>query len=1011
MKKVLFFCLSVLLSQLPVLAQQKYTGTVVDAYGDPAPGAVVQVVGTTVNAVTGMDGSFSITAKAGQTLEVSLLGMETATVAVPASGHITVTLKESSEFIEETVIVGFGVTRKRDLAGAVSSVKAEDVKAGVISSTSDMLRGRAAGVFVHTNDNTPGGSTSIRIRGASSISSNNTPLYVIDGIMQDDDTGVTPDDVESIEILKDAASTAIYGNRGANGVIIITTKKGSKDQFLIDYAYNASAKILHNPFHLCDAGDMMNFAMQNWRNNGSQGNPPYTDEQLQFVGHGTDWLNDICRTGWTQTHNVTMSGGGERVSASANVNYLDNQGIMPNSEYKRFNTRLSVNFKPTKWLTGGASAFITKSNRTWLTMNTASSVENILTQLFLASPLLYIGEDGATYNWITGDRSRRLAWVEWIDASDNNAEIYNTTMSAFLEAQLCKDLTARAQYTFNHDDAVGQSYHNQQTFYGKAQMGQADYSHSFGNYQQVDALLTYHHNFAEQHDVKVIAGATYTNSAYQYADMEAHGFGTDQFRFYNMGAAANMDFMHTNRADKTNISYFGRLEYVLLDRYIFNASFRADGSSNFGINSKWGYFPSASAAWNLGDEAWMEWAKPALTGLKLRASWGKSGNDGIGQYKSLKTYANNKNYMGAMPTSNMMYVDNAGNNALKWETTTQTDLGFDANLFDGRIEVNFDWYKKITTDLLNPVAISYSTIGLESTTGNDGVISNRGIELFIKAHVLETSKFSWNTTFNFGYNKNRVEKLSYTSYYGARPQGAYNEENYVRLTEGEPMSAIFGYKYIGILQSGETYDCQPNSQPGDPMYEDISGPDGVPDGIITPDDRTTIGVGIAPYQLGWSNNFQIGNFDLAVFFDASIGNSLFNMSRMYLEDSNRTVESYGHRWTLKNPSTTIGRDNYTSGSTYMYGSYVNTNFVEDASFVRLSNLELGYNIPCKKLHIDNILKAARIFVGGQRLFTLTKYTGFDPETSSYGNGDAVQGLDFSSYPSYRTVNFGVKLTF
>ena len=235
--------------------------------------------------------------------------------------------------------------------------------------------------------------------------------------MQDDDTGVTPDDIESIEILKDAASTAIYGNRGANGVIIITTKKGSADHFTIDYAYNASAKILYNPFHLCDAGDIMNYSMKIWRDNGSQGNPPYTDEQLNFVGRGTDWLNDVARTGWTQTHNVTMGGGSDRINASANINYMDNQGIMPNTEYTRFNTRLTVNFKPTKWLTGGVSAFITKAEKTWLTMNTASSAENILTQLFLASPLMYIGEDGATYNWITGDRSRRLAFMEWIDAT------------------------------------------------------------------------------------------------------------------------------------------------------------------------------------------------------------------------------------------------------------------------------------------------------------------------------------------------------------------------------------------------------------------------------------------------------------------------------------------------------------------------------------------------------------------------------------------------------------------
>jgi len=1005
MKKVLFFCLSVLVA-LPVLAQQKYTGTVVDAFGDPAIGAVVQVVETNANAVTGEDGSFSITAVAGQKLTVTLLGMETATVSVPTSGHINVVLKESTEFLEETVVVGYGVTRKRDLAGAVSSVKAENIKAGVVSSSSDMLRGRAAGVFVHTNDNAPGGTTNIRIRGASSISSNNTPLYVIDGIMQDDDMGVTPDDIESIEVLKDAASTAIYGSRGANGVIIITTKKGTKDKFMIDYAYNASVKFLKNPFQLSGAEDMMKNEMRIWKEGGSIGNPPYTEEQQKFTGYGTDWLKEVCRDGWTQTHNVTMAGGGEKLNASANVNYLDNQGILPKTQYQRFNTRVNVDFKPTKWLEGGATAYITKSYRTWLSMNTSSSTENILTQLFIASPMLYQGEDKNTYNMITGERTQRLGWLDWIDAADNNENTFNTTISAFLQADVCKGLTLRAQYSYSHFDTVDQVYLNQDTFYGSSLKGQSTYEHYYGNYQQVDGLITYHNKFGNAHDLKLIAGTTFTSTSNEGAYMQAHEYGTDAFRFYNFGAAGVMDSMSSSRTDKTNLSFFGRAEYVILDRYIVNVSFRADGSSNFGTNNKWGYFPSASAAWNLGDESWMSWAKPVLSGLKIRASWGQTGNDSIGQYKSLKTYANGKNYMGAMPTANMLYVDNAGNSSLKWETTTQTDVGFDANFVDGRVELGFDWYNKITTDLLNPIAISYSTMGLENTTGNDGVIRNTGVEVFIKAHVIDRKNFSWNTTFNFGYNKNRVENLTYTTFYKARPQGAYSEENYVRLTMGEPMSAIYGYKYIGILQQGETYDCQPKSQPGDPMYEDVNG-----DGEITPEDRTTIGLGIAPSQFGWGNNFRWGDFDFSFFFDASLGNSLLNMTRFYLEDKNRTVEACTNRWTLQNPSKTIGRDNYTSGTTYQYGSYVNSNFVEDASFLRLSNLEVGYNLPCKKLKIDRVLKAARIYVGGQKLFTITKYSGFDPETSSYGKGDASQGLDFSSYPSYRTFNFGVKVTF
>lgn len=993
------------LAAITASAQQKYTGTVTDSYGDGLPGVVVQVLEANTNTVTGVDGSFAIAAKEGQTIQFTCLGLETVTIKAPKDAHINVTMKESAEFIEETVVVGYGVTKKRDLAGSVSSIKTDEVKAGIINNTAELLKGRAAGVYVHTNSNEPGGSINIRIRGTSSIDSNNEPLYVIDGVLSSADNNLAPEDIENIEILKDASSTAIYGARGANGVVIITTKRGKEGKVNVDYSYNASFKNLYHKWDLVNAQDLVNYNIEQWKAGGSIGNPPYTDEELATLGTstGTDWITSVARTGVTQTHNLSISGGNDRLRAAAMIGYLDNQGTLPNSQFNRFNARVNVDYNVTKWLKAGAGLYMVRSYKTYLPMNTASTTQNIMYQLFLASPLSKNDDSG--FNWL-GKKERRNSLYYWITHADNNAKSYAASANAFLEATFAKDFTFRAQADYNFTYSLDQCYYDRELYNGQVNNGEASVSNGLDNWIQADGILTYHHNFANKHDLKVIAGTSFTKSDSEYNGMGAHGFSLDAFRFYNLGAASSMDNMYSGRSAKTTLSFFGRAEYVILNRYIINASFRADGASNFGQNNKWGYFPAVSAAWQLADEPWMSWIKPVVSQFKIRASWGQTGNDGIGLYKSQKMYGFGKAYLGDEQVSSAMYLSNAGNSDLTWETTTQTDVGFDAIFAEGKLEFTFDWYKKITTNLLNNVAISYSNVGLSSTIGNNGVISNTGLEAFLKWHIFEKKNFSWDANFTFGYNKNKVEQLAQTTYYSARAQGGYNYEDIIRLSEGDPLGAIYGYVWEGVLQEGETYAPQPKSQPGDPKFKDLDG-----DGVITSNDREIIGVGTAPIQFGIGSNMRFWDFDFSFFLDGSAGGKLFNMSTIVLEDNNRLNRCLTERWSKKNPSNTIMRTNWTRTSGIQYGSWVNSNFVEDASFVRLSNIELGYNIPCKKLRIDNVLKAARVYVGGQKLFDLTKYSGFDPEVSSFGSDDAQQGLDYASYPSYRTFNVGVKVTF
>lgn len=1002
MKKLLSICCAVLFA-LPLLAQQQYKGVVTDSNGNPFPGAVIQVAETNASAVSGVDGSYSITAKEGQTLTFTCLGMESTTVTVPANGPINVSLTESTEYIDEVVVVGYGVTKKRDLAGSVSSIKAEDVRAGVVTNSADLLKGRAAGVYVHQNTNEPGGSVNIRVRGAASIGSSNEPLYVIDGVLSSYSNNLAPEDIESIEILKDAASTAIYGANGANGVVIITTKKGHSDRFSVNYAYNLAVKNMYNPFDLADAQDQVKFEMKQWEDGGKIGTAPYTQEQLDsYKGPGTDWFKEVGQTGLTQTHAVTMQGGTEKVLAAATINYLDNKGTLPGSSFNRLNSRVNVDFKPVNWLKAGLNANVVSSKQLSMPMNTNTADKNILYQLFVLSPLSKNDDSGV--NWM-GKSEKRVGIMDFINNNDNQTNSRQATVSAYAEATIAKKLSIRGQYSYNLANDQMQVYYNRGTVTGGGKNGVASSIAEFTHYQQTDGLLTYHDNFAGKHDLKVIAGTSFRTNLYEYMEMDASNFSTDAFRYYNMGAANVVDGIATAREDKTNLSFFGRIEYVLLDRYIFNASFRADGASNFGKNKKWGYFPGVSAAWQLGDEHWMNWAKPVLSSFKIRASWGQTGNDGIGNYLSLKTFTTGKAYVGLENIATALYLNNPGNTDLQWETTTQTDVGFDASLWKGKVELTFDWYKKSTTNLLNPVLISLANLGIGSTTGNNGQVSNQGVELFLKWHVIDRKIFNWDTNLAFSYNKSRIDSINQEQYINIRPQGDYEYKDYIKLAEGYPMSAIYGYRYEGILQKGETYSAQPSSAAGDPKFADLDG-----DGVITSNDREVLGVGVPPVTIGWGNNFRLGNFDMTIFFDGSFGGSLFNLSRVILEDHDRLRYSLD-KWTLNNPSTVRGRDNWQKTTSYQYGDYVNSNYVEDASFFRLSNLEIGYNIPVEKLKIQKVVKGARVFIGGQRLFTITKYSGFDPEVSSYGKSDIAQGLDFAAYPSYRTFNFGVNVTF
>ncbi|MBB4034424.1 TonB-linked SusC/RagA family outer membrane protein [Dysgonomonas hofstadii] len=1035
MKKILILLFSLVFLCSGLYAQQKtISGIVTDAKNEePLIGVSVVVKGTTIGVMTDVDGKYTIQASAGQTLTYSYIGMNAYEVNVTGTtpSVLNVKLQSDEVMMDDVVVVGYGVTKRRDLAGAISSLKPDDIEAGVISNMSQLLKGRAAGVQVRQNSLEPGGGVSIRVRGASSVSAENEPLYVVDGFQTDNMTHINPDDIESIEILKDASTTAIYGARGANGVILITTKKGKSGQFNVEYSYSGSVKMMYNPWDLLDAGETIALTRRLYEEDPTATSSKWTAEQAKYRGKGTDWVEETTRNATTNLHQLSVSGGSDKLTAFASANYMTEPGILLNTDYERFGGRTNINYKISNSIRAGANMSFAHSKKKFLDMGTVSSDKNIMYRIFNLEPW----KDKEGYD-VFGTKDRRPGVFEEMQGAQLFQKYNTMYASVFAEVDLLPSLTMRGQYTYGYDNLKTQKYYDRSTTTGQSYNGQAFVGHEETTKHQIEGVATWHQKFGEIHDVKAVGGASYIFQNGESDEVQAYGFASDVFSFKNMGAAEHIDWIGSGESSLRKASFFGRAEYVLNNKYIFNASFRTDGSSVFGANNRWGYFPAGSVAWHIGDESFMDFSKSVFSRIKLRTSYGLSGNDGIRFGLSQYQYSVRDVYIGGSNASKGMYPSNPYNPDLKWETTAQWNIGTDLTFLNGRIEASLDFYIKRTKDLLNPTPIHPSG-GFPNYTDtnsrryeytammvNDGKIDNRGFEIAIKSTNISTKDFNWSSSFNFSTNRSRVLELNNgeSRFQYIRPHGSYDEKEYIILQEGKPLSAIYGYVFDGIIQQGETYSAQPNSVAGDPKFKDING-----DGIIDDKDREVLGHGTPGMMLGLSNTFTYKGFDFSFFLDASLGGKMLNLTRIYLEDNNRLKDSE-QRWTQGGrvmtdesgnsytttgyASTTVPRKGYQRNSEIQYGSYINSRFVENSDYLKLRNIELGYTLPLKKWgKTSNYIKNMRVFVGAQNLFTITGYKGFDPDTSTNGSSAISQGLDLNSYPTYRTFNFGAKVTF
>ncbi|MEG1586342.1 MAG: TonB-dependent receptor, partial [Bacteroidales bacterium] len=979
----------------------RISGHIVDPTGEPIIGANVFIKGQQVGVSTGVSGEYTLQVPEQSTIVVSYLGFMPYEFVAVSEKPQKIILKPNTEELEEVVVVGYGTQLKRDLSGSITSIKPENIKMGLITNAAQILKGRAAGVHVKQNSSEPGGGISIRIRGTGSISSNNEPLYVIDGYPTELGNDINPGDIESMEVLKDAAATAIYGARGANGVILITTKHGREDKFSIDYSYNLTSKTLDNPFKLMNAKEYIRWQYDFATDR--QEIPPYTLAQIDACeGEGTDWMDETTRNALTQNHQFAITGGSKKLKMAISANYLTDDGILKNTSFDRFTGRLNLEYNFNEKVRFGSNMFFGRTQKNYQNYGLESAVSNVMYNILTASPLSK--PDGGT--WIgdpTGPKPRILTQLfdPKIEARTNNMYA-----SIFGEADILRNLSARVQYTYGNSFTKDAQYYPKSTTTGSAVDGQASIHNYSNENQQFDAVLRFHDEFVKKHTLNVIVGTSLYKNTNENSGILATGFTTDELLFNNLGAAKKKESINSAKIQKTAASFFGRLEYKLLNKYILNASMRMDGASNFGKGNKWGYFPSVSGAWQIGEEKFMSFARPCMSSFKLRGSYGLSGNDGIGYYMSKSRFGMVEVFLGGDANVIGSFPINAANPNLKWETTSQMNVGTDITFWNARLEINFDYYIKTTRDLLNPINIE-SANGFKTILGNDGKIENRGFEIFLKSVNFDKSNFKWITTFNMSQNKNKVLKLNSgeSRYYSIMPHGWYNNTEYTVLREGASLSSIYGYVFDGIIQKGETYASQPKSVAGDPKFRDING-----DNIINDKDRTIIGNGNPDMIFGMDNSFKIWDFDLSLFIDASYGNELLNVNKLILERG-RSKDAM-KRWTETNPSNEVPKNGYQKNDNLQYGSFVNTRFVEDASFIRLQNIEIGYTLPTKRMgQFGKVVRNMRVFANAQNLVTFTKYTGFTPEVSTNGQSAVTQGLDFNSYPAYKTFNFGVNISF
>mgnify|MGYP003575359920 FL=1 len=1024
----------------------RVTGKVTDENGQPLPGLSIRLKDNTASAITNNEGNYSITVPGSNAILVfSYLGFDTQEVALAGRTVVNVSMKEASTGLNQVLVVGYGTVKKSDLTGSVSSVKIEDLQKAPVFSFEDALGGRVAGVQVTSSEGGPGAENNIVIRGGNSITQSNSPLYIVDGFPLENPSSnsINNNDIESITVLKDASSTAIYGSRGANGVIVITTKQGKIGKPVVNFDGYYGIQNNIKQMDLLDPYEYVKLQIEMLGNPARQlytpGDPALgatavaDGRQLEYYRTQpyVNWQDQIYHTAPMQNYNLSLRGGKDQTNYSISGSIADQKGTIIGSGFKRYQGRfvfnqgineklkfnMNVNYARTENYGGSPSVYGGSFSNSLLyavwgyrpAISPNSSLENQLN-----SEIDPDGQVGYAYNPFLSLEN------EVIKASDNNL-----TGNAFLEYKILKDLTFKVSGGLTHSARINDSFFNSRTGRG-APTGLLGPNGSIGNVSLYNFLnentLTYRKVWRKWNQINLLGGftaqkATVRNNSLMSIRVQNEELGIndlDNGQPYSIGSSSSRSFLN---------SYFGRANYDYRSKIFLTATFRADGSSKFAPGNKWSYFPSGAVAWTISRENFMK-NLPVISNAKVRTSFGVTGNNRVSDfpYISPANFAIERSYAFANLYAFGAIPGGLGNEDLQWETTSTFDAGLDLGLFKNKLEITADFYRKVTSDLLLNADLP-SHMGFGRAFKNIGKVSNTGVELELTSRNITSRNFKWNSSFNIAFNRNKVlaltqgqDNLQTAVAFDTNSSGLYP---YIAIV-GQPVAQFFGYKWVGNYQYSDfdvlpdgTYALKANVptngnpsrtaiRPGDIKYEDMNG-----DLAMTAADRVIMGNPNPDFIGGFSNNLNYKNFDLNVFFQFSVGNDVLNANRMIFEGMNSNWQnafaSFANRWTPENQNNEINRAN--GGGIQAYSSRT----IEDGSFLRLKTVALGYTFPRKWLTAVKV-SSARVYFSAQNLAVWTKYRGSDPEVSTR-NSALTPGFDFAAYPRARTMTFGFNFSF
>lgn len=1015
--KLTYLSALLLLFTQALTAQISVSGRITGASdGEPLIGATIKIVGATGGAVTDLDGNYRLEVPSAEsTLEFSYTGMSSRTEVVGSRRSIDVILNENAALIDEVVVIGYGSQKRSNISGAVSTVTAAEIAELPVLRVEQALQGRTAGVQVTQNSGSPGSPLTVRIRGTGTIN-NSDPLYIVDGVPVDGLDFLNPNDIESLNVLKDAASAAIYGSRGANGVVLITTKGGKKNQEgKVGYDAYFGMQSAWKKTNLLNARE---YAILSNEAHIAAGQVPLPElANPEALGRGTDWLDAIFGEAPMSSHQLSFSGGSEKSTYTVSGNYFDQEGIVGGDKagFRRYTARVNGTQEVKKWLNIGTNLGLTNLSRRFLPENNEFTTP--LVRALNMDPVTPVRKSDGTYAYSRYADTDITNPINAIEQTNDRWKSNRIVGAVFGELTLAPGLRFRSSYsvdaTFATRDIFYPAYDlSSDPVLSDAPAGEKNLinsvvkQHNAWRTWQWENVLTWDHNFGESHHLTLTGGTTALENRYEYSGGANTNLPSndpkDAFISNTIDPIASQS-AYGGADESSLLSVFGRANYEFKQRYLFSAAMRADGSSRFGPNNRYGYFPSVSAGWIISEESF--WNSKALEFLKIRASWGQNGNDRIGNYGFTSVVLSGQNYTfgpGQIITNGSVPLTVA-NPDLRWETITQTDIGFDATFFNGRLAWTSDFYVKNTSGMLYAAPIPL-TVGANPPVRNIASVKNQGWETDLQ-YRNRSGAFKYSFGGNISIVKNEVTGLGEGGepVFAGRVQSA--NANVTKTQVGQPIGAYFGYVTDGIFQSQQEVADHAfqneNTAPGDIRFQDLNG-----DGVVNTDDQTYIGNPIPDFTYGFNADVEWKGFDFGIFLQGAQGNDLYNATVRYdFTYVNRPV-SVLNRWTGPGTSNSEPRVNLSDPN---QNARVSDRFVENGSYLRLKNVQLGYSLPKKWLQKIGFEKF-RVYGSAQNLFTFTRYTGMDPEIGAYG-GALEAGVDRGFYPQARVLLGGINVVF